>query len=579
MLPRVAWAGPTEASEKGAACSAGGSQRVLDVCATAVLSASLLWAPGIFCLLAFAVVWKGELNLWLHLLLMALLLLVMCCPCCPLCLRRCRGGDDAASGPLRWLEGRKWVMAVFLLLGWLAFVLFFACLYHTDLTTPTLRAEYDASLPVAVIGAGASGLSSSWVLAKGGRSVTVFESLGDIGGHSLSYVDASDGRNLTVDLGFIFNNAAAPAYVSYKSFGKHFGRTLVSTALNTSGYFDGEYWDNTGDPDRFDLPLREEVRRFMDHVNSPESTLKYLAPLGWWLWYHGFSDRFRRLCLDSTMSVLFVTKMGLDKQSAQGVLNYFRIADGFTHLRYDVPKVQYSPGGSQFMWKDVVRDMESTGRAQVRVNSRVAEVEKEDGLWTVTLADGTKYGGFGDVVLACPSNVAAKIVRNRPLQALIVSQIDYIAANVTLHKDHLATVGSNFRQASDDVLYFVSDDHLTGKIGRIFGDVRSDLLLTVHGQGQEAVKIDPAKTLWKTTWSHHYFSIFELCIARKFVPMFNNGGGLHYAGDWVYGVGHNDAIKSGVHAACAVGVPETPPDGASDPLYSDLIRATCRLPS
>lgn len=116
------------------------------------------------------------------------------------------------------------------------------------------------------------------------------------------------------------------------------------------------------------------------------------------------------------------------------------------------------------------------------------------------------------------------------MQSLIVSQIDYIDASVTLHTDENATIWPDFRHASDDVLYFVSHSHMTGKIGKIFQDPSSNLLLTVHGQEHDALNIDPTKTKWSTTWSHHFFSIFELVIARKLVPMFNNGGGLHYAG-------------------------------------------------
>lgn len=549
----------------------------LDVAASAMLSVSLMLAPTIFGILAVALLWRKRLNLLVHTIFLILLLFIMCAPPCTIC---CHSRRESSAASMSWLRRRRILVAVSLFLGIVGFLAFFTALFHTDLTTPELNGDYDVSKPVAVVGSGPSGLSAAWLLAKGGRRVHIFESLGEIGGHSKSWVEEANGRNLTIDLGFIFNNGADGAYTSYKDIATHFNNTLRSSALNVSGSFNGEIWDNTGDPERFDPELKEEIRRFMAFVESPPSTIRLLTPMALWLWYHGFSDRFRKLCLDSTMSVLFVTKMGLDKQSAQAVLSYFGASDGFTHLRYDKDKVQFNPGGSQFMWKDVVADMESTGRAQVHLNSEVAAVQKEDGLWTLTLADGSMHGGFADVVLGCPANVASKIVRGRPIETLIVDQISYIDADVTLHTDRRAVqLDRHGTQSANEVLYYIGPNHMTGQIGKVFQDDSSNLLLTVHGQEHESLAIDPSLIKWSTKWSHHFFSIFELCIGRKFVPMFNNVGGLHFAGDWLYGVGHNDAIKSGVHAACAAGLPARPPDASSDPLYSKLIAATCRLPS
>mmetsp|Transcript_1480 Transcript_1480/g.4472 ORF Transcript_1480/g.4472 Transcript_1480/m.4472 type:complete len:467 (-) Transcript_1480:21-1421(-) len=461
-----------------------------------------------------------------------------------------------------------------LLLGCVGFGVGFGLLFHMDIGPPSLREDYEAQRPVAVVGGGASGLSAAWLLAQGGRNVTIFESNDELGGHSMSWVDTSGGRNLTVDLGFIFNNVAPDAYTSYKAVARHFNHSLRTTSLNTSGFFDGEYWDNTAVGRRFDAELEQEMDRFMNFVNEPVTILRYLTPFGIWLWYNGFTTRFRRLTMDSTMSVLFVTKMGLWKQSAQAVLNHFSMS-GFTHLRFDVPRVQFNPEGSQNMWRKLIADMLGTGRVTIRTRTSVEAVECEDGAWAISLGDGSRPAGFSDVVLAIPADVAMRIVRGRFLQRTVVSQVGYVEAHVTLHTDWNATIYPNFRQASDRVLYFVTDQHMTGTIGRIFEDMGSNLLLTVHGQGQDLLDLDPAKTKWRTTWSHHYFNLWELVVARKFVPLFNGNGGLHYAGDWLYGVGHNDAIKAGTRAACAVGVPRRLAGGPSASLYAELLREVC----
>ena len=38
------------------------------------------------------------------------------------------------------------------------------------------------------------------------------------------------------------------------------------------------------------------------------------------------------------------------------------------------------------------------------------------------------------------------------------------------------------------------------------------------------------------------------------LPRLNHLDGLHVAGDYVNGYGHEDALKSGLHAACRVGI-------------------------
>merc|ERR1712096_208094 len=140
--------------------------------------------------------------------------------------------------------------------------------------------------------------------------------------------------------------------------------------------------------------------------------------------------------------------------------------------------------------------------------------------------------------------------------------------------DHAYTM-NEFPVEPVESLYFVSEKQMTGKIGKIFGHKDSPLLLTVHGQGQAPMQINGNLTMWSTKWRHHYFSIWELFMARKFLPWSNGKGGLHYAGDWVLGVGHNDAMNAGIHAACAAGLqrePTLPPREAE--LYRKLI-TTC----
>ena len=56
------------------------------------------------------------------------------------------------------------------------------------------------------------------------------------------------------------------------------------------------------------------------------------------------------------------------------------------------------------------------------------------------------------------------------------------------------------------------------------------------------------------TQAHHRFSLWELILTHCLLPRLNHLDGLHVAGDYVNGYGHEDALKSGLLAACRVGI-------------------------
>jgi len=430
--------------------------------------------------------------------------------------------------------------------------------------------EYDVNEPVVIVGTGPSGIAAAWTLAKSGRRVLMLEATDEIGGHSKS---VKDENGMDIDIGFIFNNHN---YMEYMLVANHTGYPLVDTALNTSGAWQGEYCDNTRDDHDSEEEIAKDLERWMELAEEEPDMLRLLTPLGAFLWWNGFSEKFYRLAIESTMTVLFVTKMGALRQSAAAVLSYYQASSGgFIHVRPDgIKRVQYNPGGSQNMWYDMIADMNSTGLVEIRLNSKVTGKKWEDDAWTLEIAGGKSVGGYKHVVMACPAYASQQIIGNQ-WHKFILSQVQYEESYLTLHKDPEATVAKDiFSQADDNVLYFVEPEEgvMTGKIGKIFGNETSDLLLTVHFEKKD---IDESKVIKQYVWYHHMFHIWELGVARKMVPVYYPSDGIYLAGDWLFGVGHNDAIKSGVAAACAVGIPETLDDPAAAHLYDNLVRRVC----
>lgn len=511
--------------------------------------------------LLLTLIWKGNIDVAAHFTLMTLLFVLTITPCYLGVCRKCG------------IRSTLWrvVLIGAPLLTLLSFVIFFLALYFSP-EVKVLNSSFDAQKPVLVVGSGPSGLSAAWMLTKSGRKVTLLEATDDVGGHARTWVESTDQGDLPIDIGFIFNNVN---YYKYKNFTSYFDYPLHDTALNTSGAFNGRYWDNVhSQRGVLGEDLEREVDRFMELVNEPEDTLRYLTPLAAFLWWHGFTDDFYRLCLTSIISVLFVTKMGAARQSAQATLNYFRPDVGFSHMRYQKPLVQNNIKGSQFLWRDIIADANSTGLLDIRLNSKVESLQWRGG-WDLLLHDGRTVSGYEDIILAIPASECSKIVNN-PWQKLVLGQIDYVTTFLTLHSDAEATVAQpHFAPAQNSsVLYFVDESTMTGKIGQIFGDHDSELLLTVHSDQNV---INPEKVKTQHVWSHHFFSLWELAVARRFVPMFDSSAGIHFAGDWKVGVGHDDAIKAGIAAACRAGIHaelsnEVP---AERQLYKNLLLDVC----
>jgi hypothetical protein len=86
--------------------------------------------------------------------------------------------------------------------------------------------------------------------------------------------------------------------------------------------------------------------------------------------------------------------------------------------------------------------------------------------------------------------------------------------------------------------------------------MRGDFRLRVADEGldNELVAPDDNPVLAHRRWMHHRFNLWEHLLVFRILRHFNNFDGLHLAGDWTESIGQNAAIRSGLRAACAVGL-------------------------
>jgi len=167
---------------------------------------------------------------------------------------------------------------------------------------------------------------------------------------------------------------------------------------------------------------------------------------------------------------------------------------------------------------------------------------------------------FDQVILACSAKVAAALLPRGALRTLL-GAVDYDDFRVTLTEP-----ADNDDVRTDASLYHVYTQGLmSGAIDRI-DEVAPTNCSASFCPGNYKLEVEPAdnpprelshfgkRVIATRLWSHHRFSLFEAILMQRLLPRLNHRDGLHIAGDYINGYGHEDALRSGLAAACRVGI-------------------------
>ena len=202
---------------------------------------------------------------------------------------------------------------------------------------------------VAVIGAGAAGLSAAWCLHRTeGFDFTVFEKKNRLGGHAypvpFEYTDKATGETVTlpVDIGFIFGNHRS--YSNLLELMQHVGAEPAETELSVSVEVDGQRWCTSAEgrggggatgactmhPDG-----RAEVDRFHGLCDRFADNATFnMVPFGLWLSWFGFARAWRAIYLDPALNILFLDTVASYNMSARFMFNVFGGRNKFIDLRH-----------------------------------------------------------------------------------------------------------------------------------------------------------------------------------------------------------------------------------------------------
>lgn len=181
----------------------------------------------------------------------------------------------------------------------------------------------------------------------------------------------------------------------------------------------------------------------------------------------------------------------------------------------------------------------------------------------------SKSEDFDQIIVALHGDDASRLLRSAGRSDLFSRQIGYTTEDIILHT-HLALlkdsapyydptsgVATSTPGSPEDIVYHVYPNHMSGLIGHVFRNFDRKHILTMTRLGEAGVanQIPGRKVLSKWRWKHPEISLWSVAFSRFFLHALQGRENLWLAGDWVRGIGHEDAINSGLYAACASGLP------------------------
>ena len=412
---------------------------------------------------------------------------------------------------------------------------------------------------LAVIGGGIAGLGAAWLLRKR-YDVTVFEREKHIGGHSNTVEVDENGRRVPIDTGFmVFNKVTYPYLVRlFDELRVPIKPTEMSFSVRNDE-LDIEYNGmgfnrvfaqraNLVRP-RF-LKLLAQILRFFRVANASldDDSLETMS-LDEFVRRHRLGDDFLRLYLvPMSASIWSITPGGALDFPAATLVRFFH-NHGFLGVTTHHPWFTVD-GGSREYVKRMLADLPRTHAA-----SPVISVEPAPDKVTVRTEDGAAHTFDRAILAAHADESLALLSPPTPLQEKLLSTFRYQANETLLHTDttvmprrKLAWAAWNYRMEPSDEGERPSTHYWMNRLQGVSD--RENYFVSLN----YADRIDPAKVLWRTNYTHPIFDRGALA-AQHQLPTINAESSdqrVFFAGSYFrYGF-HEDALASAVQCAHAV---------------------------
>jgi predicted NAD/FAD-binding protein len=427
---------------------------------------------------------------------------------------------------------------------------------------------------IAVVGSGISGIASAWLLSDR-HQVDVFESERVLGGHTHTVDLVVDGRDVSVDTGFmVFNERTYPNLVRvFERLGIDSQASDMSFSVRCGD--DDLEWSSRNLIGVFSDPanvLRAEMWRMLyDMVRLSTSADDLLADetiagltLGQLLDREGYSRAFRELFLIPMVAAIWSTPS--DQMLDYPAQTFLRFADnhGLLHIT-GKPLWRTVPGGA----RRYVDAMAKTVTGEVHTSNAARSLRRVGGRCELTVEDGS-VRVYDAVVLACHAPQSLAILADpTPDERRLLGRFSYQPNRALLHSDEsflprrrLARASWNYHAPSCDIE--TSELSVTYYLNRLQSlPVETPVLLTLNPDRppRDDLVYD------EIVFEHPVFD--EAAVrAQREVDIIQGTGNTFYGGAWLrYGF-HEDGLLSALAVSRKLGVVppwESSPDADRDP--------------
>ena len=412
-------------------------------------------------------------------------------------------------------------------------------------------------MKIAIVGSGIAGLTCAYLLARR-HEITVFEADARIGGHTHTVPVTVDGREYSVDTGFIvFNDWTYPNFirllgqlgVTFKPTEMSFsvndpdsgleynGNNLNSLFAQRSNLLSPGFWGMLRDILRFNKEARRDLAEqriaadttLDDYLKAggygERFILHYIVPMGAAIWSMPMAEM---LNFPLQFFVRFFENHGLLSISNR-------------------PQWQVIEGGSSAY----IAPLTASFKERIRLNCPVSRIDRD--AHGVVIHSPAGIERFDKVVLACHSDQALRLLGNPDdKEREILGALPYADNEVVLHTDT--------RLLPTRKRAWASWNYRLGGAGHTRAAVTYDMNILQGLQSDttfcvslnQSAGITPSKVLARFTYAHPQFSLAAVAAQQRWAEI-DGAQHTHYCGAyWANGF-HEDGVVSALRVAAAFG--------------------------